>query len=125
VSQTTENPFATFRHECEKSLASALKRVLPEVQITNLAFEKPSNPEYGQLASSLCFELAKKVSQKPLELAENLVKNMDKSEFSFIENATSAGGGYVNFHVDFVKFSALTLGSVRKLDTEYGFIKSE
>jgi arginyl-tRNA synthetase len=125
VPQTAENPFAIFRRECEKSLASSLKKVLPEVQITDLAFEKPPNPEYGQLASSLCFELAKKISQKPLELAENLVKNTDKTDFSFVEKVTSAGGGYVNFHVDFDKFSALTLDSARKLDTEYGFIKTE
>jgi len=125
VSKIIENPFAAFRSECETSLAHALNKLLPEVQITDLALEKPSNPEYGQLASSLCFELAKKVSQKPLDLAEHLVGAIDKSRFSLIEKVSSAGGGYVNFHVDFTEFSKTALNSVRKLDAGYGLIKTE
>ena len=120
-----ENPFAAFRSECETSLAYALNKLLPEVQITDLTLEKPPNPEYGQLASSLCFELAKKVTQKPLDLAEHLVKAIDKSRFSLIEKVSSAGGGYVNYHVNFAEFSKIALNSVRKLDAEYGFIKTE
>jgi len=123
--KTVENPFASFRSECETTLASALKKVLPEIQISEMALEKPPNPEFGQLASSLCFELAKKIGQKPVDLAMQLVKNADKTKFSLIEKVSSAGGGYVNFHVDFTKFSSLVLNSVVKLDAEYGFIKTE
>jgi arginyl-tRNA synthetase len=125
VPKIVENPFAAFRSECETSLTYALNKLLPEVQITDLALEKPPNLEYGQLASSLCFELAEKVSQKPLDLAEHLVKAIDKSRFILVEKVSSAGGGYVNFHVDFAKFSKVALNSVRKLDAEYGFIKTE
>jgi arginyl-tRNA synthetase len=120
-----ENPFATFRKECENTLASALKKVLPEIQITDLALEKPANPDFGQLASSLCFELAKKVQKKPRTLAENLVKASDTSKSGLVEKVSSAGEGYINFHVRFNKFSALTLNSVMKLDAEYGFVKTE
>lgn len=87
--------------------------------------EKPANPDFGQLASSLCFELAKKVGQKPLDLAQQLVKAIDKSEFNLVENVSPAGGGYINFHADFPKFSTLTLASARKLDSEYGFTKTD
>jgi arginyl-tRNA synthetase len=125
VSKIAENPFGIFRSECEASLASALKKLLPEVQVTDLALETPPNPDYGQLASSMCFELAKKVNQKPLDLAEHLVQAFDKSKFTLTEKVTSAGGGYINFHVNFTKFSTLTLKSVRKLGTQYGFIKTE
>jgi len=121
----SENPFAVFRLECEKALAGALKKLLPEVQIINLALEKPPNPEFGQLASSLCFELAKKVNVKPLVLAERIVKAIDKSKLSLIERVVSAGGGYVNFHVDSAKFAALTIESARRFDAEYGFVKTE
>ena len=120
-----ENPFAAFRLECETTLASALKKVLPEIQISNLALEKPPNPDFGQLASSLCFELAKKVGEKPIDLAEQLAKATDKSKFHLTEKVSSAGGGYINFLVNFPKFSALTLDAATKLDTEYGFMKTE
>jgi arginyl-tRNA synthetase len=120
-----ENPFAVFRTECENSLASAFKKLFPEIQIGSLAIEKPPNAEFGQLASSLCFELAKKLEEKPLGLAERLAKAVDSSKFSLITNVAAAGGGYVNFHVDFAKFSALTLESARKLEAEYGFVKTD
>ena len=125
ASPVAENPFAVFRTECENSLASAFKKLFPEIQIENLAIEKPPNPAFGQLASSLCFELAKKLGEKPLALAERLAKAVDPTEFSLISNVTAAGGGYVNFHVNFAKFSALTLESAGRLDTGYGFLKTE
>jgi len=121
----SENPFAQFRVECEAILGDALKKVFPEIQIANLALEKPPVSEFGQLASSLCFELAKQLGEKPLALAERLVVTLDNSKFSLIERVVPAGGGYINFHVDFEKFSALTIGSVGQLDTEYGFVKTE
>jgi arginyl-tRNA synthetase len=114
-----------FRTECENSLTSAFKKLFPEIQIENLAIEKPPNPAFGQLASSLCFELAKKLGEKPLALAERLAEAVDPAEFSLISNVTAAGGGYVNFHVNFAKFSALTLESAGRLDTGYGFVKTE
>ena len=121
----SENPFAEFRKECETALAYALKKTLPEINVETLALGKPPNSEFGQLASSLCFELAKKLNQKPAVLAEHLVKAMSKSSFILIEKVAPAGGGYINFHADFAKFSALTLASVRQLNFEYGFVKIE
>ena len=120
----SENPFAEFRGECEAALAYALKKTLPEVKVDALSMGKPPNPEFGQLASSLCFELAKRLNQKPIDLAEHLVKAMGKYKFSLVEKVASAGG-YVNFHVDFSKFSALTLASVKQLGGEYGFLKTD
>jgi arginyl-tRNA synthetase len=120
----SENPFNEFRKECETTLARALKKALPEIKVENLSLNKPPNPEFGQLASSLCFELAKKLNQKPNDLAAHLAKAVDKHDFSLLEKVTAAGG-YVNFHVNFPKFSALTLKSIRQLDSTYGFIKTE
>ena len=107
----SENPFNEFRKECETILAGALKKALPEVRVETLSFSKPPNPDFGQLASSLCFELAKKRHQKTDDLTAQLVKAVGKQRFSLLEKVTAAGG-YVNFHVNFPKFSALTLESV-------------
>jgi arginyl-tRNA synthetase len=121
----SENPFAEFRKECETALAYALRKTLPEIKVETLPLSKPPNSEFGQLSSSLCFELAKKLNQQPIALAEHLVKAMNKFDFSLVEKVASAGGGYINFHVDFAKFSALTLASVKQLGFEYGFLKTE
>src|SRR3990170_3656059 len=119
-----ENPFGEFRKECQTALAYALKKTLPEIKFYALPLKQPPNPEFGQLSSSLCFELAKKLGLKPMVLAEQLVKALSKYEFNLVEKVSPAGG-YVNFHVDYVKFSTLTLASVRQLGAEYGFVKTD
>jgi arginyl-tRNA synthetase len=121
----SENPFAVFRSECKSRLEDTLRKLFPEIQIARLAMETPPTLEFGQLASSLCFELAKQVGEKPLVLAERLVETTDKSKFSLIERVAAAGGGYINFYADFAKFSALAIDSARHFDAEYGFVKTD
>jgi arginyl-tRNA synthetase len=121
----SQNPFDQFRQECQTALANALKKTVPEIQQPTFTLNKTPNIDYGQLASSLCFELAKKLRQKPLALAQQLVDAMDKSSFNLIEKVEPAGAGYINFHVNFAKFSELTLDSVKKLGFDYGFVKTE
>lgn len=121
----SENPFAVFRRECESVLEEALKKVFPEVVVVNLALERPPNLDFGQLASSMCFEFAKRFGEKPIVLAERIVKAVNKSKFSLIENVVPAGGGYINFHANFAKFSFLTIESARQLNEDYGLVKTE
>ena len=120
----SENPFAQFRNECETALAHALNTALPEVKIETFPLNKPPNIELGQLSSSLCFELAKKLHQKPNALAVTIVNAINQSSFSLIKKV-SATNGYMNFHLDFPKFSALTLTSIKQLGYTYGFFKTE
>jgi arginyl-tRNA synthetase len=119
------NPLADFRTECQNAFRNALKATLPpEVQVDTLPLSKPSNPNFGQLASSVCFELAKKFKQKPADLAQQLIGAFDQSSFKLIFKVESAGG-YVNFHVNFERFSELTLESIKALASDYGFIKTD
>ena len=120
----TLNPFAEFRNECQTVLADALKKALPEAEVESLPMGKPSNPNFGQLASSVSFELAKKLKQQPFDLATQVAKAADTSKFILISKVEPAGG-YVNFHADMGKFTALTLESIRQLGKEYGFIKTD
>ncbi len=120
----SENPFEQFRQECQASLAKALEKTLPEIKMPTITLSKTPNIDYGQLASSLCFELAKKLNRKPLSIAELIVDAFDKSSFKLIENVSCAGAGYINFHVNFVKFSSLTLESILHLKFDYGFVKA-
>jgi arginyl-tRNA synthetase len=121
----TQNPFELFREECQAVLAEAIKKTLPEIKPPTITLKKTPNIDYGQLATSLCFELGKKLNQKPLPLAQHLVAAVDKSKFDLIEKVEPAGAGYINFYVNFPKFSALTLVSIRKFDEDYGFVKTD
>jgi arginyl-tRNA synthetase len=118
-----ENPFSIFREECETILIKSLKKTLPQITLDNLQLKKPPNIDFGQLASSACFELGKKLKQNPRDVAQSLVNSIDSSDFYFIEKIVPAGG-YINFHLNFSKFSSLTLSSIIKLNDKYGFQKT-
>ncbi|MBT8171478.1 arginine--tRNA ligase, partial [Candidatus Bathyarchaeota archaeon] len=119
-----ENPFAKFREECNKILNKAVEKSLPQIKLNNLQLKKPPNIDFGQLASSICFELGKKLNKKPKDLAGSIVRSIDSSDFVFIEKVVPTGG-YINFHLDFLKFSNLTLLSIINLNEKYGFPKTD
>ncbi|HTY74320.1 MAG TPA: arginine--tRNA ligase [Candidatus Nanoarchaeia archaeon] len=117
------NPLDEFRRECQGLLAQALKTEFPEEKIEALPLGKPSNPSFGQFASSVSFELAKKLKRNPAELAAKLASTVDTKHFNFVGKVEPAGG-YINFHANFVKLAALTLESVKQIGSEYGFVKT-
>jgi arginyl-tRNA synthetase len=87
--------------------------------------EYPQSPKFGELASLMCFELAKQTAEKPREMAEKIAEVIDVSRFPLIKSAEAAGGGYINFHVNVAGFYRLTLESARALDAEYGCVKAD
>jgi arginyl-tRNA synthetase len=120
-----ENPFDLFRQECCGALAQAIKKTFSHVDMSVINLSKTPNIELGQLASSFSFELAKKLGMKPYTIAEQLVEAIDKSRFDLIEKVSTAGAGYINFYVNFSKFSQLTLRSIKNNDKNYGYIKTD
>ncbi|MDH5419993.1 MAG: arginine--tRNA ligase, partial [Candidatus Bathyarchaeota archaeon] len=86
--------------------------------------ETPPSPKYGELASSVCFELAKQTEKKPRKIAEQIVQIIDVSRFPLLRSVEAAGEGYINFYVNFEEFSRLTIESVRALDNDYGYVKT-
>ncbi len=119
------NPFAEFREECETVLREVLSRSYPQISIPQIMLESPPSPEFGELASSLCFESAKQSGERPIEMAEKVVQSIDASQFALIVSLKAAGKGYINFYVDFPEFSKLTLESIKALDTEYGYVRTD
>ncbi|MCJ7714496.1 arginine--tRNA ligase [Candidatus Bathyarchaeota archaeon] len=119
----SENPFAKFRKESKSILLKAMEKFLPQIKLDNLQLKKPPNIDFGQLASPICFELGKTLNKKPRDVADSLVAEIDLSDFDLIEKVVNAGG-YINFHLNFSKFSNLTLLSIKQLNKEYGFIKT-
>ena len=119
------NPFAEFREECKIALKDALGRLYPQISIPKITLEYPPSPEFGELSSSLCFELAKQTGEKPIEMAEKVMQSIDASQFALILSLKAAGKGYINFYVNLPEFSKLSLESITTLDTEYGFVRTD
>lgn len=121
------SPFTEFRSQCRTLLVKVLEKISPNLTNYTLSLDIPPNPEFGELTSLVCFEAAKQLLIKPIELAKRIEieAKSEKSFFPLIETIEAAGQGYVNFRANFKEFSSLTIRSVRTLDAEYGYIKTE
>ena len=118
------NPFAEFYTTCETVLKDALTRLYPNFSLPSILLSVPPNLEFGELASSVCFELAKHAKKSPRSIAQQIVDAIDVSDISLIDLVQAAGAGYVNFRVNSEMFSGLTLNSIKELDMDYGYVKT-
>jgi len=118
------NPFKEFHVGCETVLKDALKRLYPNFSLPSILVEVPPNLEFGELAASVCFELAKHAKKKPRSIAEEIVQSIDVSGFPLVHSVEAAGAGYINFRASSEAFSRLTIESARALDMEYGYVKT-
>ncbi|UCC58515.1 MAG: arginine--tRNA ligase [Candidatus Bathyarchaeum sp.] len=118
------NPFKEFHAGCEAVLKDALNKLYPNFVLPSMLLESPPNLQFGELATSVCFEIAKHAKKKPRNVAEETVKQIDVSGFPLIQSVEAAGAGYINFRVNSEKFFRLTLESARALDVEYGYVKT-
>ncbi len=120
---TAVNPFGDFRNACTSVLKDAISRLHLEAAVSP-SLESPPSPEFGELSSSVCFELAKLVGKEPLEVAQQIIDSVDLSEVPLIQSVRAAGAGYVNFYVNLSEFVKLTLESTEALGDGYGFVKT-
>ncbi|MCW4034592.1 MAG: arginine--tRNA ligase, partial [Candidatus Bathyarchaeota archaeon] len=119
------NPFAEFYKTCETLLKDSLNTLYPDFELPKILLEVPPNLQFGELATSVCFELAKHAKKSPRNIAQEIVQAIDVTDVALVESVAAAGAGYVNFNVNIETFSRLTLESARALDQEYGYVKTE
>jgi len=117
------NPYADFRSVCETALKDALTTLFPTISVPPIRFEAPPSPEFGELASSISFEIAKQVAKRPREIADQIVAAIDVLQKPLIKSVKAGGEGYVNFHVNFAEFSRMSIESART--PEYGYVKTD
>ena len=103
--------------EIEKQAIDAINKALDQYDEEidrNFKLEFPPNPDLGDLASTIAFALTKKLRTSPPEVAADLVEKIEVPEiFTKVQNF----GPYVNFFIDYSKFSKLLL---EKVDENYG-----
>ena len=103
--------------EIEKQAIDALNKALDQYDEEidrNFRLEFPPDPKLGDLASTIAFALTKKLKTSPNLVAEDLVSKIEVPEiFEKVQNF----GPYVNFFIDYAKFSKQLL---EKVDENYG-----
>jgi arginyl-tRNA synthetase len=119
------NPFGEFRKDCQTALKDSITTFYPSISVESFLLDIPPNPEFGQLASTVSFELGKKLEERPRKLAEQIVSAIKAEDFSLIEEVKAAGEGYINFFANFAQLSKITIESTLALDATYGYVKTE
>jgi len=119
------SPFMEFRRQCSEIIRRSLNKISPELGEYPITLELPSSPQFGELTSLVCFDVAKRLSKAPIELAKEIeeIAKSDIKFFPLIGDVRAAGQGYVNFYANFAELSPLTIRSARTLDSEYGYVK--
>ncbi|MEE8167644.1 MAG: arginine--tRNA ligase, partial [Candidatus Hydrothermarchaeales archaeon] len=84
--------------------------------------EPPSG--FGELATPICFDLASVLKKSPKDIAEEFTLAADISKASFIR-AVKAVNGYLNFYLDYEKFTPILIKELRALDKDYGRMKKK
>ena len=107
--------FKEFKIQAEKSLKMALKAKGIDGEIK---FEEPID-NFGDISTPICFELAPKLRKSPSRIAEELVAKVDIEKMSFIKDL-KAINGYINFYLDYDKFSYKLIKQVKDLNSAYG-----
>jgi len=87
--------------ELQKRLGERLRSVLAEkydLQLENLPIEIPPNLKFGELATPIAFELARKLHKAPKIIAQEIIAAL--GEVEGFAGFDVAGAGYINARLD-------------------------
>ncbi len=108
-----------FGGQCSQALASSISE-LYHLEMPKHTLQEPPSQEFGQLSSSVSFELAKTLKMGPAQMAREIADRIDLSRFDLISRVEPAGSGYVNFYLDFSKASGEILTDAISRGDTYG-----
>ena len=121
----SDNPFGDFRKDCENALKKSLTKLYPAASVSSFLLNVPPSAEFGELSSTVFFELGKKLKIQSRKLADRIVNDIEVKNFPLIGEVKVAGEGYVNFYANFAELSKAAIESARVLDKTYGYVKTQ
>jgi arginyl-tRNA synthetase len=104
--------------ESIKSLENAISHLGWEIP-KDIRVEEPPNPELGDVASSVSFQLAKGLKRSPMDITKELLSVIVTPD---IFKKIDSKGPYINFFADYNKFSKIVLDSVEE---DYGKLEGK
>jgi arginyl-tRNA synthetase len=107
--------------ELQKRLGARLRSLLDEkygLQLETIPLETPPDLQFGELATPIAFELARKLRKAPKIIAQEIVAALPPLEgFSSFE---VAGAGYINAHLDRAAAVRSTAGAASSSSHAHG-----
>jgi len=105
--------YRILEKEAVKSLKISIKSLDLEIP-DEIRVEEPPNPDIGDLATTVTFELAKALEKPPAEIAADILKVIEISE---LFKSVEMKGPYLNFFINYDNFSKKVLESINE---DYG-----
>jgi arginyl-tRNA synthetase len=111
-------PWGRFKEDVVQALSGALSKLGWQAPVNlEATLEEPPDLKLGDLATRLCFELAKVLHKSPAILATELGKEIRPGG---LVDRVEVSGSYLNFFVDISKLAELTLETIERQDRDYG-----
>ncbi|MGQ9513561.1 MAG: arginine--tRNA ligase [Thermoproteota archaeon] len=110
--------FLKLIDEARKALQASLRRLgLPEL---HLKLEPPPDPSFGDLSTSLAFEVSRILGITPLEAATKICDGIPTDNLVLIDRFEVAGGGYLNVRVKESSYLNSIVQLVKSEGDKYG-----
>ncbi|MHA1299254.1 MAG: arginine--tRNA ligase [Candidatus Helarchaeota archaeon] len=118
----SKNPWLLLSNDIKKTIFSALEKMNVPLEKINAErmINEPPDPKFGEFSTPIAFSLAKILKKPPIKIANDLISNILLKETSYIEKVQVAGGGHVNFYINWEKFSNLVINEIIKSENNYG-----
>ncbi|MEM3184721.1 MAG: arginine--tRNA ligase [Candidatus Hadarchaeales archaeon] len=111
-------PWEVFKDQVSKAVSDAVEKLgLKPLRTVEETLEEPPDPKLGDLASTICFELARTEKIPPADLAVKIVNNIVLPEL--VEKVEPVSG-YLNFFAKTPLLAEIVLKTIRKLNEKYG-----
>ncbi len=132
VKPGSHDPFGAFRQDCANALRAgylnlqkaAPGRSFPDVDVA-ATLEDPPDPGFGELASSISFELSRAQKTRPMQIAEELAAASQIEKYPLVRSVEAAEPGYVNFRANYDQLAELTLRALLEEGSDYGLLKTD
>ena len=117
-SKFVQNPWDSVKGVVTRLLSRAAS--LDEQEVNN-SLEVPPDPKLGDIATTISFDLAKKLRKSPAIIAQELTQEIEArlSEEPLIDSVTSKGP-YINLYFDRGEFAKYVIEAVRAMGEGYG-----
>jgi len=98
-------------------LNESLKKIAPDTEFS-INLEKPKNPENGDIATNIAFQLSKALRKAPIQIANDIIQNINYDK-ELISEITVANPGFINFRFT-PKYYQNKLNEVISINDDYG-----
>ncbi|WP_210364379.1 arginine--tRNA ligase [Bacillus sp. REN3] len=86
-----------LKEEIKQAILKA--ELAEEAEIPDVILETPKEKAHGDYSTNMAMQLARIAKKAPRQIAEQLIRNFDKTKAS-IEKMEIAGPGFINFYMD-------------------------